>query len=108
MLIRAIVGPQRSRGRCVTTRLTALIIAVLDLVGWGLAGFNLLVADADPATRGLDQLGGYAITLLFVLTALPALVLAGLNRWPRAALGLSLAFPATFVVLLVAVAVTLP
>ena len=85
-----------------------MVIAVLDAIGWGLAAFNLLITDGDPATRGLDQAGGYAITILFVLTGLPALVLALLNRAPHAALGLALAFPAVFLVLLVAAALMLP
>ena len=85
-----------------------MVIAVLDAIGWGLAAFNLLITDGDPATRGLDQAGGYAITILFVLTGLPALVLAGMNRAPRLSLGLALAFPAAFLVLLVAVAIALP
>ena len=81
-----------------------MVIAVLDAMGWGLAAFNLLITDFDPATRGLDQLGGYAITILFVLTGLPALVLALLKRAPRLSLGLALAFPAAFLVLVVAIA----
>ncbi len=85
-----------------------MVIAVLDAIGWGLAAFNLLITDGDPATRGLDQLGGFSISILFVLTGLPALVLAGLNRAPRAALALALAFPVAFVVLLVGVALILP
>jgi hypothetical protein len=84
------------------------MIAVLDAIGWGLAAFNLLMTDGDPATRGLDQLGGYSITILFVLTGLPALALILTNRAPRAALALALAFPAAFLVLLVAVAGVLP
>ncbi len=91
-----------------TTRLTAVVIAVLDAIGWGLAAFNLLIADGDPATRGLDQLGGYAITVLFVLTGLPALVLAVMNRASRVALGLALAFPAILLVLVVGAALVLP
>ncbi|HZD92509.1 MAG TPA: hypothetical protein VE224_20640, partial [Pseudolabrys sp.] len=91
-----------------TLRLTAIVIAVLDLFGLSLAAFNLLIADGDPATRGLDQLGGYSIALLFLLTGLPALVLAGVNRAPRVSLGLALAFPAMFLVLLVGAVLLLP
>lgn len=91
-----------------TIRLTAIIIAVLDAIAWILAASNVVIADGDPATRGLDQLGGYSITILFVLTGLPALLLAFTNRAPRAALGLALAFPMTFMVLLGAAAMVLP
>ena len=98
------IGPRLDVGRHVTIRLTAIIIAVLDAIGWSLAAFNLLLTDGDPATQGLDKLGGYSITVLFVLTGLPALVLAVTNRAPRAALALALIFPAVFLVLLAAAA----
>lgn len=91
-----------------TIRLTAIIIAVLDAVGWGLAAFNLLITDGDPATRGLDQLGGVAISILFVLTGLPALVLAMTNRAQRVSLALALAFPAILLLLVVGAALMLP
>lgn len=91
-----------------TIRLTAIIIAVLDAIGWSLAAFNLLVTDGDPATQSLDKLGGYSITVLFVLTGLPALALAITDRAPRAALAFALAFPVAFLVLLVVAAGVLP
>lgn len=91
-----------------TIRLTAMIIAVLDAVGFGLAAFNLLITDGDPATQGLDQLGGIGITILFVLTGLPALLLAITSRAPRMALGLALAFPAVVLALLVALELVSP
>ena len=84
------------------------MIAVLDAIGWSLAAFNLLMIDGDPATQGLDKLGGYSITVLFVLTGLPALALAITNRAPRVALGLALAFPAVFLVLLAVAEGVLP
>ena len=84
------------------------MIAVLDAIGWSLAAFNLMMTDGDPATQGLDKLGGYSVTILFVLTGLPALALILTNRAPRAALTLALAFPATFLVLLVSAAGVLP
>ncbi|MGA7974942.1 MAG: hypothetical protein WCA36_19280 [Pseudolabrys sp.] len=84
------------------------MIAVLDAIGWSLAAFNLLMTDGDPATQSLDKLGGYSITFLFVLTGLPALALVVTNRAPRAALAFALAFPATFLVLLVSAAGVLP
>ena len=91
-----------------TTRLTAILIAVLDAIGCALAAFNLLMTDGDPATRGLDLAGGYAIIILFVLSGLPALLLAATNRAPRAALMLALAFPVAFLVLLIGVGAVLP
>ncbi len=83
------------------------MIAVLDAIGWSLAAFNLLMTDGDPVTQGLDKLGGYSITILFVLTGLPAIALVIANRAPRVALVLALAFPTAFLVLLGAGAMTL-
>ena len=48
------------------------------------------------------------LLFLFVLTGLPALALIVTNRAPRAALAFALAFPATFLVLLVSAAGVLP
>jgi hypothetical protein len=48
------------------------------------------------------------VTLLFGLTALPAFLLFRRHRAPRAALALSLAFPAVFLLLILAVATVLP
>lgn len=91
-----------------TLRLTAIVIAALDAIGWGLAAFNLLIGEGDPGTRGLDRFAGHSITILFLLSGLPALMLAGMNRAPRLALGFALAFPLTFLVLLGAAAALQP
>ena len=62
------------------------------------------LSQSDPATKALDNFAGYAVTIVFLLTGAPALVLAWRNRAPRLALSLSLGFPTGFV-LLFAVAV---
>ena len=56
---------------------------------------------SDPATIGFDYAAGVIVTGLFVVTGLPALIIASLRRAPRTALALALAFPAVFVLLFV-------
>jgi len=77
-------------------RLAALIIVALDAIGWAVVAINTFWSTSDPATKGFDEAAGYVVTILFVLTGAPALVLAGFRRAPRLALGLALAFPAAF------------
>jgi len=82
-------------------RIAALIVVALDTVGWGLVAAGTFLSKSDAATKGLDQAAGYAVTILFLATAVPALVLAWRRRAPRLALTLALAFPAIFVLLFV-------
>jgi len=63
------------------------------------ATFN---SGSDPATIGFDYAAGVVVTGLFVITGLPALVMAFVRRAPRSALALALAFPAIFIVLFAA------
>jgi hypothetical protein len=51
---------------------------------------------------------GEVTTGLFVVTGVPALVLAGISRAPKTALILALAFPALLLVLFMAVMIALP
>jgi hypothetical protein len=87
-----------------TTRMAALIIGGLDALGWLLVCAATLFSQSDPATKALDNFAGFSVTVVFLLTGVPALVLAWRNRAPRLALVLSLGFPAGFA-LLFAVAV---
>jgi hypothetical protein len=57
---------------------------------------------AEPATHSLDLAAGYAVLILFVVTAAPALWLTWRRRAPKLALSLSLAFPGFFAVLFIA------
>jgi hypothetical protein len=80
-------------------RAATIVIALLDaLAGIALAAVYLNSA-SDQATIGFDHAAGVVVVGLFVLTGLPALVLAVLGRAPKTALGLALAFPTAFVVL---------
>ena len=86
-------------------RMAALIVAALDTVGWTLVAVNTFLSQSDPATKGLDQAAGYAVTLLLVLIVAPALIFAWRQRSTRLSLTLVLAFPAVFALLFVAVVI---
>jgi hypothetical protein len=89
-----------------TARAAAIVVAALDCVAWlGVAAVTF-ASGSDQATKGLDNVAGWLVTLLFAATAVPALVLIYRQRAPRTALALALAFPATFVVLFAAVVVS--
>lgn len=82
-------------------RIVTLIIGLLDAAIWLAVAAATFLSLSDPATKGLDVTAGILVTALFVLTGLPALLLAWRAAKPRLALGFALAFPATFVVLFV-------
>ena len=84
------------------------VLCLIDLVIWVLILAALLLAGSDPATAGLDTAAGAGVTVLLALTALPAFLLARAHRAPDLALGLALAFPGAFTLLLIGVAVSLP
>lgn len=80
-------------------RVVTVIVGVLDAVIWIAVAAATFLSLSDPATKGLDMMAGILVTALFLLTGLPALLLAWRAAKPRLALGLALAFPATFVIL---------
>jgi hypothetical protein len=77
-------------------RIATLIIGGLDAVVWLAAALALFLSGSDAATKGLDVVAGLAVTGLFLLTGLPALILSWRGTKPRLALALALAFPAVF------------
>ena len=86
----------------------ALVIAILDSVAWPLIAGAMLLSGSDPATRGLDKFAALAVTVLYVVTGAPALVVLSKTWAPRVALVLALAFPAVFAALFVAAIAMLP
>ena len=80
-------------------RAATIVIALLDALACIALAAVYLNSDSDQATIGLDHAAGVVVAGLFVITGLPALVLAVLGRAPKTALGLALAFPTAFVVL---------
>jgi hypothetical protein len=89
-----------------TARTAAIVVAALDCIAWLGVAAATFASGSDQATKGLDNVAGWLVTALLVVTAVPALVLVYRRRAPRAALALALAFPATFVVLFVAAVVS--
>jgi hypothetical protein len=92
----------------VKTRTATIALCVLDAAAWAAIAWASLMSRSDQATIGLDRAAGMVVTVLFLATGAPAIVLTWLNRAPVAALILALAFPAAlaaaFVVAVVAFA----
>ncbi len=89
-------------------RLATIIVCLLDTAFWIAAVVAYSGSVSEPATAGLDNGAGVVVTALFLVTAVPAFVLVMMRRSPKTALALSLAFPAVFITLFVAVIVLLP
>lgn len=89
-----------------SARTAAFIVGGLDALGWLLVCAGTFLSQSDPATKGFDVFAGFAVSVVFLLTGAPALLLAWRNRAPRLALALALGFPTGFVLLFaVAIAV---
>jgi hypothetical protein len=82
-------------------RVVTILIALVDLAAWLVAGAVTFFSGSDPATKGLDNIAGLAVTVVYLATGAPALMLALTGRAPRLALTLSIVFPAAFAVLFV-------
>jgi hypothetical protein len=76
-------------------------------MAWALVTVATFLSGSDAATRGLDHAAGLAVTALFAVTGLPALILVWRGLRPRLALWLALGFPAAFAVAFGAVVVSL-
>jgi hypothetical protein len=84
-----------------TLRTATVIVCLLDAAGWALIAFTTFNSGSDPATKGLDEAAGYIVTVLFLITAVPAVALISFRRAPKTALILALAFPAAFAALFI-------
>ncbi len=87
-----------------TMRIATIILSILDAIGWVFIARNTLFSESDPATMGLDTAAGWVVTILLLLTAVPAIVLALKNLRPKTALALALIFPVGLGVLITAAA----
>ncbi len=85
-----------------TPRAVTIAVCLFDTMAWTLVAFATFLSGSDPATKGLDQVAGVLVTVLFLLTCVPAVALVRLRRAPRTALTLVFAFPAILGLLLVA------
>jgi hypothetical protein len=75
------------------------LTASLDSAAWLFVASATFFSGSDPSTKWLDTGAGIAVTALFLVTAVPSLILFFLKRAPKTALALALTFPAAFVVL---------
>src|SRR5271168_3672646 len=100
-----LLGRFCGRFQAMNIRLTAIGIAALDAAACAGVAVAMFNSGSDHATIGFDNAAGLIVIGLFLITGLPALVLASARRAPKTALALALAFPAFFVALFVAAAV---
>jgi hypothetical protein len=56
-------------------RTATLIVCLLDAEVWALVAFAMLNSRSDAPTKGLDEATGYIVTVLFLITAVPAVAL---------------------------------
>ena len=77
-------------------RIVTIVLCILNVIGWGFITKNTLFSESDPATMGLDVAAGWIVTILFLLTVVPAFVLALKRLRPKTALTLALVFPVGF------------
>ncbi|MFI5022917.1 MAG: hypothetical protein ACHQRJ_14870 [Alphaproteobacteria bacterium] len=88
-------------------RPATISLCLLDAAAWIFLAVAYFFSDSDPATKGFDIAAGMIVTVLFLITAVPALVFALLRRLPKTALALALAFPAAFGLLFLAAVLVL-
>jgi hypothetical protein len=86
-------------------RIATIILSILDAIGWAVVARYTLLSESDPATMGLDVAAGWIVTMLFLVTAVPAFVLALMRRQPKTSLALALVFPVGLAALVVAAVV---
>jgi hypothetical protein len=86
----------------VNIRVATIVIGLMDAAGCAVVAVASYTSGSDPATIGFDYAAGVIVMGLFIVTGLPALIMAYLRRAPRTALALALAFPGIFVLLFIA------
>jgi predicted benzoate:H+ symporter BenE len=89
-------------------RNVTLVVGAVDAIVCAAIAVAALTSRSDPATKGLDEAAGWAVTALFLVTGMPALVLAWRRRAPVTAFILAFAFLAVFAALFIAVPLALP
>ena len=74
-------------------REASFLIAGMGTAAWLVVLGLTLFSGSDPATADLDVMLGIAVSIVYALTAAPALVLLLYRKAPRAAFALAIAFP---------------
>ena len=72
---------------------------MLDVVSWICLVLYVLFLTGSPRPQPLGIGLDWLITMLYAATGLPGLVLAAIDRVPRIALALAIAFPVSFMLL---------
>ena len=57
-------------------RIATILISILGAVGCAIVARYMFFSESDPATMGLDVAAGWTVTILFLVTGVPAFVLA--------------------------------
>ena len=83
-------------------RIATILLGILDVAG-AIVVAVMIYSYADEAFLGLDRFLLWAVPVLCLVTAVPALWLALKSQWRKTALVLALAFPVGFVAELVGV-----
>ena len=83
-------------------RTAAIIVGAADCLAAAAVALVLFGSGSDPATKGFDIAGGWAVVLLLLVSGVPGLVLALTNRASKTALTLALGFPIGFVLFYIA------
>ena len=83
-------------------KIATILLGILDVAG-AIVAAVIIHSSADEAFMGLDRFLGFAVPVLCVVTAVPALWLALKTQWRKTALALALAFPVGFLAELVGV-----
>jgi hypothetical protein len=69
-------------------RTATIVIGLVDAVVWATAAFSYFLSGSSPASRDFDIVAGTVVTVFFLITAVPALVLAANGRARKTALTL--------------------
>ena len=75
-------------------REASFLIAAMGTAAWLVVLGLTLFSGSDPATADLDVMLGVAVSIVYALTAAPALILLFYRKAQRAAFALAIAFPA--------------
>jgi hypothetical protein len=98
-------GQSGREGLPMNIRIATIVIGALDAAAAGAIAVGAYNSGSDHATIGFDYAAGVIVSVLFLATGLPAVVLAWFRRAPRVALALALGFPSVFVLLFLAAVV---
>jgi hypothetical protein len=83
----------------------ALILGLMDAVGWLALSVMSMMAQEDPALKGIGIRLIWLIAAMFLVTAAPGTALAYSGRAPRLSLIFTGAFPVMFMLIYAAISI---